>query len=69
MGGTANLIIHPEERLVVALLVNSDYTFIGAARCIALAYLGPPQWQSAGPGARWEDTCLPGCARNGRSSS
>jgi CubicO group peptidase (beta-lactamase class C family) len=35
MGGTANLIIYPEERLVVALLVNSDRTFIGAAPRIA----------------------------------
>ena len=43
MGGTANLIIYPEERLVLALLVNSDNTFIGAGRRIAAAFLGQPQ--------------------------
>lgn len=30
VGGTAHLIIYPDDRLVVAVLVNSDYTFIGA---------------------------------------
>jgi serine beta-lactamase-like protein LACTB, mitochondrial len=30
VGGTAQLIIYPEQRVVVALLVNSDYTFIRA---------------------------------------
>ncbi len=30
VGGTANLLIYPAERLIVALLVNSDRTFIGA---------------------------------------
>jgi len=30
IGGTAHLIIYPDEKLVVAALVNSDYTFIGA---------------------------------------
>jgi CubicO group peptidase (beta-lactamase class C family) len=30
VGGTAHLIIYPDERLVVAVLVNSDYTFINA---------------------------------------
>ena len=35
MGGTANLVIYPEERLVVALLVNSDESFTGRAPTIA----------------------------------
>jgi CubicO group peptidase (beta-lactamase class C family) len=35
MGGTANLVIYPEERLVVALLVNSDESFTGRAPAIA----------------------------------
>jgi CubicO group peptidase (beta-lactamase class C family) len=39
MGGTANLIVYPEQRLVVALLVNSDHTFIGAAPRIAEGFL------------------------------
>lgn len=30
VGGTAHLIIYPDDSLVVALLVNSDYTFIHA---------------------------------------
>ena len=30
VGGTAHLIIYPDTRVVVALLVNSDYTFVGA---------------------------------------
>ena len=30
VGGTAHLIIYPDARLVVAVLVNSDYTFINA---------------------------------------
>ena len=29
MGGTANLVIFPDARLVLALLINSDVTFIG----------------------------------------
>lgn len=29
MGGTSNLIIYPEQHLVLALIVNSDATFIG----------------------------------------
>ena len=35
MGGTAFLIVYPEEKLVVAVLVNSDRTFIGATPRIA----------------------------------
>jgi CubicO group peptidase (beta-lactamase class C family) len=34
-GGTANLVIYPEQRLVVALLVNSDESFTGRAPAIA----------------------------------
>jgi serine beta-lactamase-like protein LACTB, mitochondrial len=30
VGGTAHLIIYPDQRVVVAVLVNSDYTFINA---------------------------------------
>ena len=30
VGGTAQLVIYPDERLIVALLVNSDYTFVRA---------------------------------------
>jgi hypothetical protein len=30
VGGTAHLIIYPEQQVVVAVLVNSDYTFINA---------------------------------------
>jgi CubicO group peptidase (beta-lactamase class C family) len=39
MGGTANLVIYPEERLVVALLVNSDESFTGRAPEIAEMFL------------------------------
>jgi len=39
MGGTANLVIFPEERLVVALLVNSDESFVGRAPDIAEVFL------------------------------
>ena len=35
MGGTANLVIYPDSRLVVALLVNSDESFTGRAPAIA----------------------------------
>src|SRR5262245_32364877 len=35
MVGTANLVIYPDERLVVALLVNSDESFTGRAPAIA----------------------------------
>jgi CubicO group peptidase (beta-lactamase class C family) len=38
-GGTANLVIYPEERLVVALLVNSDESFTGRAPAIAEVFL------------------------------
>lgn len=42
MGGTANLVIYPEERLVVALLVNSDESFTGRAPAIAEVFLDEP---------------------------
>lgn len=29
MGGTSNLVIYPDQRLVLALIVNSDVSFIG----------------------------------------
>jgi CubicO group peptidase (beta-lactamase class C family) len=35
VGGTANLVIFPEQHLVIAVLVNSDRTFISAAPRIA----------------------------------
>ena len=41
-GGTANLVIYPEERLVVALLVNSDESFTGRAPAIAEAFADEP---------------------------
>ena len=34
-GGTANLVIYPDERLAVALLVNSDESFTGRTPAIA----------------------------------
>lgn len=39
MGGTSNLIIYPEERLVLALIVNSDVTFIGLLPTIGARFL------------------------------
>jgi serine beta-lactamase-like protein LACTB, mitochondrial len=39
VGGTAHLIIYPDEKLVVAVLVNSDYTFIGAVDRYAEPFL------------------------------
>jgi serine beta-lactamase-like protein LACTB, mitochondrial len=39
MGATANLIVYPDERLIIALLVNSDNTFVGAAPRIAELFL------------------------------
>lgn len=39
MGGTANLVIYPDERLVVALLVNSDESFTGRAPAIAEVFV------------------------------
>lgn len=39
MGGTSNLIIYPEQRLVLALLINSDVTFIGILPRIAERFL------------------------------
>lgn len=41
MGGTATLQIYPEQRLVIALLVNSDRTFIGIAPTLASILLAP----------------------------
>jgi CubicO group peptidase (beta-lactamase class C family) len=39
VGGTAYLLIYPDEKLVLALLVNSDRTFVSAAPRIAEAFL------------------------------
>jgi CubicO group peptidase (beta-lactamase class C family) len=41
VGGTAHLIIYPEQRVVVAVLVNSDYTFINAIPRYAEPFLPP----------------------------
>ncbi len=38
-GGTANLVLYPEERLVVALTVNSDESFTNRAPAIAEVFL------------------------------
>jgi serine beta-lactamase-like protein LACTB len=40
MGGTSNLVIYPEERVVAALIVNSDITFIGLLPRIAERFVG-----------------------------
>ena len=40
MGGTATLQIYPEQRLVIAIVVNSDRTFIGIAPRLASILLG-----------------------------
>jgi CubicO group peptidase (beta-lactamase class C family) len=40
MGGTATLQIYPEQRLIIAILVNSDRTFIGIAPRLAGILLG-----------------------------
>jgi hypothetical protein len=39
VGATAHLIIYPDDRLVVAVLVNSDYTFIDAIARYAEPFL------------------------------
>lgn len=41
VGGTAYLLIYPDQQLVLALLVNSDRTFVGAAPRLAEAFLTP----------------------------
>jgi CubicO group peptidase (beta-lactamase class C family) len=41
VGGTAYLLIYPDQKLVLALLVNSDRTFVRAAPRIAEAFLTP----------------------------
>ncbi len=41
VGGTAHLIIYPDARVVVAVLVNSDYTFINAISRYAEPFLSP----------------------------
>ena len=41
VGGTAHLIIYPDDRLVVAVLVNSDYTFSNAIPRYAEPFLPP----------------------------
>ncbi len=42
MGGTASLQIYPEERLVIAMLVNSDRTFTRDAPRLAALFLEAP---------------------------
>lgn len=39
MGGTSNLVIYPDQRLVLALIVNSDVTFIGMLPAVAERFL------------------------------
>ena len=39
MGGQANLVIFPDQHLVIAVLVNSDRTFISAAPRIAELFM------------------------------
>jgi CubicO group peptidase (beta-lactamase class C family) len=39
VGGTAQLVIYPDQKVVVAVLVNSDYTFIGAMSRYAEPFL------------------------------
>ena len=41
-GGTAYLILYPDEQLVLAMLANSDQPFIGIARSIAAAFAAAP---------------------------
>lgn len=41
VGGTANLLICPKEHLIVAILVNSDETFISAGQRIGERFLAP----------------------------
>ena len=43
VGGTAHLIIYPDDRLVVAVLVNSDYTFINAIPRYTEPFLSDPR--------------------------
>ena len=38
-GGTAYLLIYPDERLAMAMLVNSDRSFTGKTRELALLFL------------------------------
>ncbi len=39
VGGTAQLVIYPDDRLIIALLVNSDYTFVRALARYAEPFL------------------------------
>ena len=41
VGGTAMLIIYPKEDLIIAMLVNSDVTFVGATSKVAEMFLTP----------------------------
>jgi serine beta-lactamase-like protein LACTB len=41
VGGTANLLIYPAEHLIVAVLVNSDHTFVDAVSRYAEPFLAP----------------------------
>jgi CubicO group peptidase (beta-lactamase class C family) len=44
VGGTAHLIIYPDDELVVALLVNSDYTFVNAIPRYAEPFLSSAKY-------------------------
>jgi CubicO group peptidase (beta-lactamase class C family) len=41
VGGTAYLLLYPDAELIVAVLVNSDWTFVGATPTIAEFFLAP----------------------------
>ena len=41
-GGTANLVIYPDERFVIAMIVNSDDSFTGNTPELALLFLDGP---------------------------
>jgi CubicO group peptidase (beta-lactamase class C family) len=49
VGGTAQLIIYPDEQLVVAVLVNSDYSFINAIPRYAEPFLPAAGARAATP--------------------
>jgi serine beta-lactamase-like protein LACTB, mitochondrial len=55
VGGTANLLIYPAEHLIVAILVNSDRTFVGAANRYAEPFLAASR-----PYLMQRDKCLSG---------
>jgi CubicO group peptidase (beta-lactamase class C family) len=49
VGGTAHLVIYPDDGLVVAVLVNSDYTFINAIPRYAEPFLSPSAAEAPRP--------------------